>query len=79
MLDINNEQNECFLENVKASIIEANVCMTMEDAIKYITSMVIFTPLNMDKESGQLKKKEFALEVLKNDLFPHCHNKSQQI
>ena len=33
----------------------------------------------MDKETGQTKKREFALEVLKNDLFPHCHNKTQQI
>ena len=33
----------------------------------------------MDKETGQIKKRDFALEVLNNDLFPHCHNKVQKI
>ena len=26
----------------------------------------------MTKEEGDLKKREFALDVLKNDLFPNC-------
>ena len=79
VLDIDEPNNKIFIENLKASIIEANNCTTQEAAIKYITSHVIYTPLNMDKETGQLKKRDFALEVLTNDLFPHCHNKIQRI
>jgi len=78
-LDIDNPTNTVFIENFKASIVEASSCIDTESAIKYITSHVIYTPLNMDKETGQIKKREFALEILKNDLFPHCHNKTQQI
>ena len=79
VLDINDPNNKMFIEDFKASIIEANCCTTQEDAIKFITSQAIYTPLNMDKETGQQKKREFAMEVLNNDLFPHCHDKIQKI
>ena len=67
------------LEALQASIIDANGIMTQEDAVKYFTSQVIFTPINMDKESGAIKKREFAHEVLHNDLFPHCNTETQRI
>ena len=67
------------LEALQASIIDANGIMTQEDAVRYFTSQVIFTPINMDKESGAIKKREFAHEVLHNDLFPHCHTDQQRI
>ena len=67
------------LENLQASIIEANKYMTYEDAVKYITGFVSYTPINMDKETGALKKHQFALEVLQNDLFPHCQTLKQKI
>ena len=79
VLDINDPNNKIFIDNLKASIVEANNCTTQEAALKYITSQVIYTPLNMDRETGQIKKREFALEVLNNDLFPHCHDSTQKI
>ena len=39
----------------------------------------MFTPMNMDKDAGALKKRGFAQDVLNNDLFPHCHNMTQKI
>ncbi len=71
--------NTKLLESLQASIIDANGIMTQEDAFRYFTSQVIFTPINMDKESGALKKREFAYEVLHNDLFPHCNTEKQRI
>jgi len=79
LLDIDFDKNSIILENLQASIIEANKHITMEDAIKYITSYVIYTPINMDKETGTKKKHEFTLEVLNNDLFPHCQTRQQKI
>ena len=70
---------QTILNALQASIIEANHIMTQEDAIRYITSQVIFTPINMDKETGARKKREFAMEVLHNDLFPHCNTDQQRI
>ena len=64
---------------LKASIVESNTCITQEEAIKYMTTHVMFTPINMDKESGAKKKRDFTLEVLTNDLFPHCHTDKQKI
>ena len=66
------------LESLQASIIDANGIMTQEDAFRYFTTQVIFTPINMDKESGAIKKREFAHEVLHNDLFPHCNTDQQR-
>ena len=79
ILNLDDPENKIFLSQLRASLIDANTCNTQNDAIKYITSQVIYTPLNMDKEIGQQKKLAFAMEVLTNDLFPHCHNKTQQI
>ena len=67
------------LSFLNASVIEANVCMTREQALKHITSYVAFVPMNMDKDAGLKKKQDFALEVLNNDLFPHCHTLEQKI
>ena len=70
---------EKLLKALQASIIDANGIMTQEDAVKYFVSQVIFTPINMDKETGAIKKREFAHEVLHNDLFPHCNTDKQRI
>tara|TARA_Y100000591_G_C21854072_1_gene713740 strand:+ start:2911 stop:6459 length:3549 start_codon:yes stop_codon:yes gene_type:complete len=79
VLDIEGEHNQKFLDQLAASISESNNYITEEAALKYIISQVIYTPLNMDKETGLYKKRLFALEVLNNDLFPHCHTKTQKI
>jgi len=73
------EISDKLLKALQASIIDANGIMTQEDAVRYFTSQVIFTPINMDKETGAIKKREFSHEVLHNDLFPHCNTDKQRI
>ena len=79
MLDVEADKNKELLESLQASIIDANKCLTQEDSIKYITNYVMYTPINMDKETGMKKKQEFAEEILKSDLFPHCNTTCQKI
>jgi DNA-directed RNA polymerase beta subunit len=79
LLDIDLDKYNQMLSYLQASIIDANKYMTYEDAVKYITNHVSYTPLNMDKDTGALKKHQFALEVLQNDLFPHCQTLKQKI
>ena len=78
-MNISSDKYKPLLENLQASIIEANKYINYEEAIKYITGCVTYTPINMDKETGALKKHNFALEVLQNDLFPHCQTIKQKI
>jgi DNA-directed RNA polymerase beta subunit/intein/homing endonuclease len=80
VLDIENEKTIEILDFLKASIIDGNKYMTMEDSLRHITSVVAYTnPLNMDKETGMKKKREFTIDVLNNDLFPHCHTLEQKL
>ena len=79
LLDIDVPKYKAMLDNLQASIIEANKHLTKEECIRYITSYVIYTPINMDKETGIRKKHEFTMDVLQNDLFPHCHTIQQKI
>ena len=79
LLDISAEENKEYLYALRASIIDANKYLTKEECLEYITSNVMYTPLNMDKETGIKKKREFTLEVLDTDIFPHCKNKKQKI
>ena len=79
LLDIKDGQYAELLNCLQASIIDANKYMTQEDAMRHITAQTTYMPLNMDKEMGAKKKREFAQEVLDNDLFPHCKTKQQKL
>jgi len=79
LLNINDEKNKKMLEALQASVIDSDKFLTQEECIKYITSFAMYTPINMDKETGAKKKYEFTLDILNNDLFPHCHNMEQKI
>jgi DNA-directed RNA polymerase II subunit RPB2 len=79
LLNLAHEKYEEMLQNLQASIIEAHKYNNKEDAIRFIMSFVIYTPINMDKETGAKKKYEFTLDVLNNDLFPHCNTPQQKI
>ena len=79
MLDIDDPHYVDILNFLQASIIDANRYMTTEDALRHITSMVAYTPINMDKETGIKKKRDFTMEVLSNDLFPHCKTLTQKL
>ncbi len=73
------ESNKNMLAALQASIIDSNKHLTQEECIRYITSFAMYTPINMDKETGIKKKQEFTMEILNNDLFPHCQNITQKI
>jgi len=79
LLDIDNIKNKQLLEALQASVIDSDKFLTQEECIKYITSFAMYTPINMDKETGAKKKHDFTLDILNNDLFPHCHNMEQKI
>ena len=79
LLDIHAPEEKELLEALHASIIDANKYLTQEECIRYITSFAMYTPINMDKETGARKKLEFTLDILNNDLFPHCRTKIQKI
>ena len=79
ILDINNKEYTELLNGLVASIIDSNTILTQHDALKHITSYVMYTPINMDKETGSKKKMEFTNDILANDLFPHCNTKQQKI
>jgi DNA-directed RNA polymerase beta subunit len=65
--------------HLQASAIDANKYMTKEDAFNHIATYAAYTPINMDKETGQRKKREFTQDVLNNDLFPHCKTLQQKL
>jgi len=79
LLSVEEQNNSELLESLQGSIVEANKYLTQEDALRHITAYVAYTPINMDREMGQIKKREFALEVLNNDLFPHCQTLPQKM
>ena len=79
VLDTESKQNSALMASLQGSIVEANKCLTQECAIKFLISNVMYTPINMDKETGIQKKHDFALDVLENDIFPHCRTKVQKL
>ena len=79
LLDINNNKNKKLLFALKASILDSMKYNTKEMALEYLINNVMYTPINMTKDKGYQKKKEFAINILKNDLFPHCKKTQNKI
>lgn len=80
MLDIEGgDNNKAILASLQASIIDANTVLTHEDAMRQLTTNVMYTPMYMDKETGAKKKRDFAVDILNSDLFPHCKTATQKI
>jgi DNA-directed RNA polymerase II subunit RPB2 len=78
VLDIDNEKMKKMVFGLKASIVQAAKHITKEEALNYIVNLAMYTPINMEKEAGERKKKEFTISVLENDLFPHCKTDVQK-
>jgi len=80
VLDIDNEKNEVLMRCIQASIVESNKIITQDCAMKQIIGNIMFTThAGIDKEKSITMKRNFALEVLNNDLFPHCRTTEQKI
>uniref|UniRef100_A0A6C0K0E5 DNA-directed RNA polymerase n=1 Tax=viral metagenome TaxID=1070528 RepID=A0A6C0K0E5_9ZZZZ len=79
ILDIESSKHKEMMQCLQASIIDANGFMVQEECIRHITSYVMYTPINMDKETGIKKKYDFTLDILSNDLFPHCNTAQQKV
>jgi DNA-directed RNA polymerase beta subunit len=79
LLNIESGKYKELLQGLQASVIESNTHLTKEDCIKYMMTHVMYTPINMDRETGQRKKYEFTLDVLENDVFPHCKTHIQKV
>jgi len=79
ILNKDDKKMKRMLFGLKACIVDANKYITKEECVEYITSFAMYTPINMDKEKGARKKREFTVNVLNNDLFPHCKTEKQKI
>jgi len=74
-----NNSNKILLSTLKASIFEAKDYNTQASAMEYIISLAMFTPINMTKEAGAKKKRDFTIKILQDDLFPHCYTKKEKL
>jgi DNA-directed RNA polymerase beta subunit len=78
--DVDDPANRELLEALQASVIDANKYATQETALRHITTYAAYTPaIHVDKERGGKRKQEFTMEVLTNDLFPHCRTPTQRL
>jgi DNA-directed RNA polymerase II subunit RPB2 len=69
---LNDESKIKYLKFLEASIYDAKDILTYNSAINYLNNHVMYTPINMDKDMGIKKKMEFTLDVINNEIFPHC-------
>ena len=79
VLDLENDDHQETVEFLNATVRDSAEYLSQEECIQYITQHVMYTPINMDRETGQLKKREFAMDVLTNDLFPHCPTQKKKL
>lgn len=79
LLDVDDTDNKALLYALRGSIVEASNYIDYEKAMNHVVSHAAYTPLNMDKETGIRKKREFTEEILRSDLFPHCRTNAQKI
>ena len=79
VLNVTNPLTESILQCLQACIVDANQVTDQDAAIKAVTSQVMYSPMNVDSETGAKQKRDFAMDILLNDLFPHCRTTPQKI
>ena len=80
LLDIDNKLYSEMFENLQASIIESNKYMTHEQATKlFISNITYISTDKVDRDVAIMRKNKFSLEILQNDLFPHCQTNLQKM
>lgn len=79
ILNMDKKEYKKMAYSLRGSINEACEYLTQEDAFQYVVSQSMYTPLNMDKKTGEMKKKQYTQDILDHDLFPHCITKEQKI
>ena len=78
-LNTNDSMTQECIDFLKASMIEASEYLTKTNAMSIITSLAIYVPINMDKETGLRKKQEYANDIINTDMFPHCNSRERKI
>ena len=79
LLNLDTDDHTKMCNALQASIIDAEGYTTREECVRYITTHVMYTPLNVDRETGAQKKRDFTLDILNNDLFPQCKTPRQRV
>ena len=79
ILNIDKKEYKKMTYMLRGSIYEACEYETQEKAFEYVVGQSMYTPLNMDKKTGEMKKREYTQDILDHDLFPHCITKEQKI
>jgi DNA-directed RNA polymerase II subunit RPB2 len=79
LLDIDCDETKKICDALQGSIIDSNTHITQEECIQYITSQVMYTPINVDRETGAQRKRDFTMDILNNDLFPQCKTNKQRV
>ena len=79
LLDIESDHQIPMMRALRAAVVEAASVLTEEDAKTHITKHVQFTPINVDKERGNVMRRAYAMEALTTDMFPHCSTQKQKV
>jgi DNA-directed RNA polymerase II subunit RPB2 len=72
-------QNVEVMQLLKGSVMESSEFVTMEAALTELSSQAMFSTIKLEKAVAAVKRREFILDVLENDLFPHCQTKEERI
>ena len=84
LLNTEDKKNEKLLEFLQASIEDSKQYLKsqetiQEDALEHIMNLVAYNPYQTNKSTPFLKKREYTLEIFKNDFFPHCKTMQQKL
>lgn len=79
ILNMDKKEYKKMSYSLRGSIKESCDYLTQEDSFDYIVTQSMYTPLNMEKKTGEMKKRQYTRDILDNDLFPHCITKEQKI
>ena len=71
-------KDESLMSTLQASIVDANEHVTHNDSFQYILSNVAYTTKH-DDVKGPSKKQQFTMDILNNDIFPHCKTLEQKL
>ena len=79
LLDIESSHRRPMLRILRSCVVEASAILTQEDAIEYAESRIHFTPMNVDKAKGDAMKRNYIMQALTTDMYPHCNTPREKV
>ena len=77
--DVEKPSHPAVLDACEGLLLDGRDVVTQEDAVDCIVAQALYAPFSPESPETAKRRSEFADDVLRSDLFPHCKTREQRL